>query len=200
MLKGKSFFLTVNLIILLVFPFYSNAEINSIELNVNSSDVEIKVEGELEKAYTPLFLSGGILYSDDDYKLANISCSVKEDIFMRGLELGLGFKGIAGQMKIGSRDLDSGSLGFVFFSAYDFSEKLYTFPVRACLTLHIAPDPLCFLDAQRYTELTCSIYTNITNNAAIVIGYRNFEARFEKDSLKAKRTENAIFFGILLEF
>ena len=108
--------LTVFIFILFfVFPGVAfGEETAGIEVNVNSSDVEGKFEFRLPRYETNIIGGAGILYSDDNFLISNLNISLKDQVVVRPLSIGIGFKGGFGTAEKYNIDYDMATIGFLF--------------------------------------------------------------------------------------
>ncbi len=177
------------------------AQNSSIELNINTSDIEFKAETALGISDEPnLYLGGDILYTDD-YKFIKGICLLKDHALTDGLRLGLGFNGIFGENEISHYDYNIAAIGFTLFGEFDLRKAVTDkVPLSFSITASISPDPLCFSDTERYSDINFSTYFYVLDNAAIVAGYRNLSMRFEKNGHTLKSSDDTLFFGVKLTF
>jgi hypothetical protein len=173
----------------------------SVELNVNDSDFEARLDVLAKPIETPLSVGGGFLYSDDDdFWLTNINVSIKDEVFTPGLNLGLGFKGVFGESDILDEDLTTSALAFQFLFEYDFRETNANLPVSITANLGWAPDIISFSDTEEYFEFYTAVYLHINYWASIFIGYRNIDIEYEKRSRDFEGEYDAFYFGARLTF
>jgi hypothetical protein len=184
---------------MVLLPRSASAERLDLEINANSSDIEAKLGWEFTHHINNPQIGAGVIYSDN-YWISNLSLAVKDKAFIRELNLGLGFKGLLGEVEDPLEDFDLRALSFLVLGEYDFKNKYPDLPMIASMSIAIAPHPLSFSDTSRYLEYTFTIYLYIVRNAAIDVGYRGFDARFEDTSSKVKRSDDAVFLGFKLDF
>ncbi len=187
-------------ILFLSFPAMVYAETITLELNANSTDVEGKFETKLQRYETDLRLGGGILFSKDNNLISNITFSLKDDIFIPALTLGLGFKGIYGRTDIDDTDYNVMALGFLLLGEYDFRKDYTQLPISIAANFSFSPTPLSFMDTEQYMDFNIALYFHIVDNASILAGYRNIETNINTDPDEVKETDDAIFFGCRLSF
>lgn len=180
----------------------SEGESLQIEINANSSDVEGKVFSQYQVYDASLNIGAGFLHSSNDYWISNLSIAIMDEIFISALTLGVGFDSSFGEIEIGDKDYDLLALGFLVTGQYDFRRisSVLSIPVCTYTSFSFSPDPLGFKDTTKYIKFTFGIDTYIVTNAAITVGYRYIEARFDIDPGELKRSEHAVFFGCKLIF
>jgi hypothetical protein len=183
----------------LVLPRASLAQNVTAEIDANSSDIELKIGHDFPLYENTGEIGFGMSYSDD-FLISNVNFVLKGQVFVPELTLGLGFKGIVGEVEIHNVDYDLRAIGFLVLGEYDFGEKFLNLPIRASASLSVAPDPLCFSDTDRYLEFSTGIYLYVVRNGAIGIIYRSFEARFDVASGKPKDSDDAVLLGFTLGF
>ena len=186
-------------LIAFALPRSSSGEKLDFEINANSDDIEAKLGWEFAHHVNNPAIGAGLIYSDE-YTISNLSLSVKDKAFIPALTLGLGFKGLLGEVENHNKDFDLAAISFLLLGEYDFKKKYPNLPINASMSIAVAPSPLSFSDSSRYLEYSSTIYLYIVRNAAIGIGYRAFDARFKDTSGKIKRSEDAVFFGFKLDF
>ncbi|MFW6146828.1 MAG: YfaZ family outer membrane protein [Thermodesulfobacteriota bacterium] len=173
---------------------------NLIELNVSQSTIQAGYEHKMPVEYG--FLTGGIgaQYSEDDYKIGELKFALGNVMSSAGLAFNLGFKGVLGNVEKGSEEADVMALCFLFEGTVTVPETLLPIPVDLSLDAAMAPDPLCFLDSDRYLDLKASLDFRIIRNAAVLIGYRYVETRVEQGSDNWEMSDGTIFIGYQLKF
>jgi len=192
---------TLTLLILLLtlaFPFSSYGERLGFEINANTSDVEGKIDVRIPHYETDLFAGVGGLYSEDNYFISNVNFFLRDEIFSPALTLGLGFKGVYGRAEIDDTDYDLASLNFALLGRYDFRRDNYQLPISVEAGFSAATKPLCFNDTERYIDFSCTVYGHIVNNAAVLVGGRYLDIRFDEGAGEVKTRDHAIFFGCKL--
>lgn len=191
------------LIILFVFPgFVFGEETTGIEINANSSDVEGKFEFRFPRYETNIVAGAGVLYSDDSYLVSSVNIFLKDQVVVRPLSVGIGFKGGFGNAEEYHIDYDIATIGFLVAGEYDFRnhEDRLQMPISLHSTFSFAPEPLCFIDATQYFDFTFTVYGHVLKNASILAGYRHLDFRLEKTTGKINKTDDALFLGCKLHF
>jgi predicted porin len=175
----------------------------NIELNVNSDDVEGRFDVKLNPFEAPMSAGGGYLYSDDDekYWIANANISVKDEVFVPALSLGLGLKGVYGNTDFGPYDRDTTALGFQFLGEYDFRKFRANLPFSVTAALTFAPDILSFNDTDKYVEFETAAYFHINYFAAVFVKYRDLQIDYTSSGLQNQNlSDDAFYLGIRLSF
>ena len=186
--------------ITLLFSGTTYGEQVVLELNANSNDVEGKVDIQFP-AYEALVSAGGsVIVSSDNYSVGDIHFIVKDEVFTPALTLGLGFKGVMGQVEIHDFDFDLGAVGFVLLGEYDLRQIYPKIPLCGYANISFSPSPLSFGETESYVWANLGLRAYIVKQAAAVIGYRYLETKFEDDPGEKKESFNAIFFGLQLTF
>jgi len=112
----------------------------------------------------------------------------------------LGFKGLWGEIEENAEDGDLLAIGFLFSALYDIPETVSAIPIEVSACVSAAPDPLCFMDSDRYMDIRTSVGLHILENAAILVGYRHIQIHFNNDSENWKMSDDACFVGYRLKF
>jgi len=173
-----------------------------LEMYANTDDVILGVESESLISQATLNIGGGAIFSSEDYRLGNVYFSLKDEIFVPGLTLGLGLKGVLGVAEDDDEDeaYDLAAVGFMLLGEYDFRKVYYNFPIVIQADATNAPDPMTSGDAEGYTEFNLKLKGYLVQSAALVLGYKNIRADFEKNSDDYELTDDMIYFGIEFSF
>ena len=197
-MNTKKIALTIILAVF-IFPGIVVAANTSIGVSVGSSEAEGWVDTQLNPYNAPLILGGGFLYSDDDYWIANAHMTVKDEVFIPGLSLGLGFKGVLGEVEIYRRDYDVGAFCLQFLGEYDFRKNATRLPIGISASIAGAPEILSFRDTERYIEFNTTFNFYINNWATAFAGYRKIDIEFD-EPVDRDWDDDAIFGGIRISF
>jgi hypothetical protein len=171
----------------------------TIEINANSKDVEGKIEASSQLDETILVAGIGAVYIEDSFTFLKLNFGLQDNLFSPALTLGLGFNVVAGEGEKDTEDYDLGAAGFSIFGAYDLRE-ITTIPVIFSASLSMAPDPLCFMDTEKYMEFNAGVSFYIVKSSSVYIGYKKIKADFEENSDTVKQSDDSVFFGFRLTF
>jgi hypothetical protein len=183
-----------------IFSSISYAGTHSVELNASRSSIEGGYDYIMPVEYGFLGTGVGVLYSDDDYRIGNARFTLGNGISSAGLRFSLGFKGILGNVEENSKEADVMAFAFLFTGIFTIPETIVPIPVDFSLNISIAPEPLCFLDSDRYIEYRASLDFKIVKNAAVMLGYRRIETHLEQDQLTWEKSDGSLFIGYRLRF
>ena len=190
----------VVILIFVLFPVVSQAANTNLQINVNSSDVEIDIESYLLTYETPILFGAGVISSDENYWISNVRIAVVDEVFVPPLNLGLGFKVAYGKADIFDVEYDLAALCFHFLGKYDFRKRATsTLPISAAASFSVAPGVLSFGNTERYTEFKITVNFHINKSAAVLVGYRTEQARFI-NSIEVDLDDDDVFFGFKLSF
>jgi hypothetical protein len=92
------------------------------------------------------------------------------------------------------------ALGFLFSAAFTIPETMVPIPVDFSFNISMAPEPLCFLDSDRYMDFRASLDLGVVKNAAVILGYRYIETRLEQDHGNWEKSDGMLFIGYQLKF
>jgi hypothetical protein len=199
MINSRKMALVV-MLISISLPAMGQAADTDLEVNVNSSDVEVDLEIGFWPYETPIFFGAGVISSDENYWISNIRMVVVDEVFVPPLNLGLGFRVAYGKADIRDTEYDLAGLCFHFLGRYDFRKRVTSgLPVSAEASFSIAPEVLSIGDAESYAEFKIAVSFHINRNAAVLVGYRREEARFER-TIEADLDDDDVFFGFRLSF
>lgn len=182
-----------------IFPGIVVAANTSIGVNVGSSELEGWVDTQLNPYNTPLVLGAGFLYSDDDYWITNAHMAVKDEVFVPGLSLGLGFRAVFGEVEINRRDYEVGAFCLQFLGDYDFRKNATRLPISISASIAGAPEILSFRDTERYIEINTTFNFHINDNATAFAGFRKIDIEFDEPADR-DWDDDAIFGGIRISF
>ena len=176
---------------------------HQVEVNVNDKEVEGQIRldmgrmGSLEHTYIGArFLNGDNNNSQtiaDPDPLMEVSFMVQNDVKgVRGLKLGLGFKGE--YTKIDGRQFAAIPLGV---------EAELKLPLNSPIAFYLggamyyAPSVLSFKDADDYFETRIHIDAEPIDNARVEVGYRQIDTNLKNRSVTYN---DAFYFGLRLDF
>ncbi len=192
--------ISIACLLLLLAPSLAAAEMFNCQLNVNSSDLEGKIEGQVYQYQADLFAGAGFLFSKNDYWVGNVNVTVRDSVLSPALNVGLGLKGIMGRADYDYADFSAYALGFMILGEYDFRKDYTQWPVSISTGFTIAPSVLSFGDTDRYIDGNVTVYGHIMKNAAILVGYRYTDMRFKTRLYRAKKADDAVFIGARFSF
>jgi YfaZ precursor len=201
-MQNISKFITI-LLIFFILTTASQAIAKSIRLEMyaNSDDIILGVESETLVSEAILNIGVGAIFSGEDYRIGNAHFSLKDEVFVPALTLGLGLKGVVGMAEDeDNEDYDLAALGFTLLGEYDFRKVYYNLPIVVQADVTHAPDPMTSADTQGYTEFNLRLKGYLVKSAALVLGYKNIAVDFEKDSDDYELTDDIIYFGIEFRF
>jgi hypothetical protein len=176
---------------------------HQVEVNVNDKEVEGQIRldmgrmGEMEHTYMGgRFLNGDNNNSQtiaDPDPLMEVSFMVQNDVRgVRGLKLGLGFKGE--YTKIDGQSYAAIPLGV---------EAELKLPLNSPIAFYLggamyyAPSVLSFKDADGYFETRIHLDAQPIDNARIEVGYRKIDTDLNNRSVTYN---DAFYFGLRLDF
>jgi hypothetical protein len=171
-----------------------------IELNASQSTIEGEYDHKMPADYGFLTAGIGAFYSEDKYSIGHAKFTLGDGISSAGLRFNLGFKGVLGNVEKNSKEADLMAIGFLFSGTFTIPETILPLPVDFSMNLSIAPEPLCFLDSDRYMDFRTSLDFRIVKNAAIILGYRYIETKLEQDHGNWETSDGTLFIGYRLEF
>ncbi len=182
-----------------VFTGIVQAADTSIGVNLGTSEIEGWVDIKFNTLNTPLILGAGFLYSKDDYWLTNVRMAVKDEVFTPGLSLGLGFRGVFGEVEEKRIDYDVGALCLQFLGDYDFRKNTTRLPISISVGISGAPEILSFRDTERYIQFSGFFNFHINDNATAFAGYRKIDIKFD-EPVNHDWDDDAILGGIKISF
>ncbi len=205
---SRKIYLILFLFLCSFFIYVSRSYATELSLFVSEKDLFIKAE---QKAYTyvknPLYVSGKFFYSKKNEKkaiLGNIWIGVK-DTRHKAFNMGLGFQGMLGKIKI-SEDTNNQTednfnifaIGFKFMGVWR-KEALNMFiglPISFDFQIFYAPEILSFSDTKRVFSFKVGGYYYVTSNAALGISYQYYKITLNKTNWE----NSAIMLGIKISF
>lgn len=185
--------------IVFIPQFAFSADI-SLQLGVNDDDIDGRIDIFIYPNDVPLSIGAGFLNSkEDDYWLTNVNMALKDNVFVSGLNLGLGFKGVYGESEILGTDYDIAAIGFQFLFEYDFRDT-FQLPININAETTFAPSALSTKDTDKYFEFYTSVNFHVNDWAALFVGFRKIEVDFEKDRTTRELSDDSIYFGVKFDF
>lgn len=187
---------------LMILPAVAPAANTTLDLNVNTDDVQANVDVRIDPFRTPLIVGAGFLYSDDDeeYWISNIHAAVKDEVLLPALSLGAGLTALYGNTDFGPRDFDTSALAFRFLGDYDFRKTAANFPVSLGAGIDYAPEVLSFGDTDEYLAFHAQAAFHINEYAAVFVGYRDLEIDYEDSGVREELDDDAAFIGLRFSF
>ena len=195
-------------ILLLIISVSSLFAMHSAELNINKYDLEADLKldmGQFNEAVEPDTTFVGIGYikaggenasytNVDGY--TNISFMIKQDIKNTGFKVGLGVKAVY-----------TSYLKADFVATPIGAELGYSLPINFAIPLGVngsvyyAPNSLSFSEAGRYLEYRAEVYAKLLDRAAIYVGYRKIDTKYDFDNKILDYTYNkSAYFGFRFSF
>ncbi|MBW1614032.1 MAG: hypothetical protein JRJ57_08690 [Deltaproteobacteria bacterium] len=166
-----------------------------LEVNVGSSVLETRFNATLPLEQNNLTTGIGVIYNDDDYKIADVKLALGGEAFLPELTFELGFKGLLGNMEKDYKDGDLMAVGFLLLGKYVIPEIILPIPVDVSAGFAFAPDPLCFSDSEKYLEFRTGLDFHIITNAIITLGYRYIKADFDNNYGQWDTSDGTLFIG-----
>jgi hypothetical protein len=188
------------LFITMITSGISFASTYDLEVNTSYSALEARFDVTLALERGLLTTGVGAMYSDDDYKMANLKLTLGDGVLLPGLRFNLGFKGLFAHVEKDNKDGDLIVMAFLFLGKYSIPESISPIPVDVSVGFSWAPDPLCFLDSDRYLDLRTSLDFHIAKNAAIILGYRYINVHLDDDTGNWEMSDDTFFIGYQLWF
>ncbi len=170
------------------------------EMFANANDVFLGIESETPLAEAIFNVGGGAVFSREDYRIGNLHFALKDEVFMPALTLGLGLKGVLGSAEDENDDFELAGVGFMVLGEYDFRKVYYNFPIVLQGNFTTAPKPMTAADADSYNEFNLRVKGYVVKSAALVLGYKNIDVRFDNGSDDYKLSDDMIYFGIEFSF
>lgn len=187
------------LIATVVFAFtsaFALAQNFSAELSAGPDSVTADVQTETPFQGSTICLGGGGIYMEDDLSLLYLNAGLKQSLFDPALTIGVGFKGVIGEVEKTIGDFDVAAIGFSASGEYDFSRVSEVLPFSIYASVTAAPDPMSFKDAKEYREYSTGIDINVIENGAIVARYTHLEFDLKKGFIETEKTQNIFFLGL----
>jgi hypothetical protein len=193
-------YIVLCLFVTLLYSGAAYAQKITLELNANAEDVEAKADVQFPAYEALANIGGGIILSPDDYTIGNIHFIIKDEVFVPALILGLGFKGTIGKVEIHDADFDLDALGFMFMGEYDLRQIYAKIPICIYGDISASPGPLSFSETEDYLDMNAGVRVYIVKQAAVVLGFRHLNTKFENGHEDKKASFDAFFLGLQLNF
>ena len=191
---GQTVFITI------IMSNLSFASIYDLEVNAGHSALEARFNATLPLEQEFLTTGIGAVYSDNDYKIADVKLALGKVISLPELRFNLGFKGMLGNIEKDHKDGDLMAIGLLFSGKYTVPETISPIPIDVSVSFSLAPDPLCFLDSDRYLEVRTSLDFCIAESGAIILGYRYIQVRLDDNHGDWEMSDETLFVGYQLRY
>jgi hypothetical protein len=188
------------IVIVLFISTISYAATYEVELNASKSPIEARFDYRKVIEQGSLTTGIGAIYSEDEYRIGHAKLTLGNEILVAGLRLDLGFKGVLGDVERDSREADLMAIGLLFSGSYTIPETISPLPIDLSMSFSMAPDPLSFLDSDKYMDFRVSLDFNIVKNAAIIFGYRYIEVDLYHERGDWELSDETLFIGYQLRF
>jgi len=176
------------------------AGIYDLEMSAGSSTLEARFNATLPLDKGFLTTGLGAIYNDDDYKIADITLALSNEIFLSELKFNLGFKGLLGKIEKDHKDGDLMAAGLAFSMKYSIPKSIAPIPIGISAGVSWAPDPVCFLDSDKYLGFRTNLHLCIVKNGAIIIGYRHIKIGFDDDHGQWEKSAGTFFVGYQVRY
>jgi hypothetical protein len=178
----------------------SFADTYNFRLSASRSALEgrFDVTRDIDQGFLTAGIGGVYRNNSDDYKIADVKVTLGNEILVPGLRCDLGFKGLLGDVEKDHEDGDLMAIGFLLSAAYDIPKTVSPIPVELSAVVCASPEPLCFLDSERYLEIGTNLSFYIIRNGAIVLGYKYIRVRIDDDPGHWNMSDDVILIGFQL--
>jgi len=163
--------------------------LNSVELNINDSDLEVMAKfdmGQFNDSVEPetVFVGGRLLnghksHSDNENdsldSFVELNFLMRREIADRGLYIGLGMK--LNATKNSDDNFVSIPLGAEIDYRIPASDLI---PMYVGMSLYYAPSVLSLSDADNFLEYKIHYDIEVIKNGALTVGYRSLNTNYEK--------------------
>ena len=186
--------------ITLLIATTSSAGIYDLEVNASRSDLEARFNANLplDKG---IFSTGlGLIYRDNDYKIADMKLTLSKNLLAPELRLSLGLKGVLGNVERDQKEGDLMAVGVLVAAKYTIPQTISPLPIEVSAAVSFAPNPFCFSDSERYLEVRTGLGFPVVENGAIILGYRHIHARLDNNQGQWKISDAAFFVGYRLSY
>ena len=109
----------------------SFASIYDLEVNASHSALEARFNASLPLEQGFLTTGMGAIYSDDDYKIADVKLALVNEILLPELRFNLGLKGVLGDIKKDYKHGDLMAIGLLFSGIVYFPENRKPIAIRS---------------------------------------------------------------------
>ncbi len=172
--------------IFLFIPILCAAQSMDFELSAGDTSVaaDVGYRKPLPSGYMKVGLSG--VYTDDDsmeYHWGGIKLLVGNDYLQPGLSAEIGVKALLGSAEENWFSGDIGLLAFTGRADYIFPRYMIPVPLQVFGGLSYAPDPLTFIDAERFLEFELGVGLHVMQNASVMLSLHSYDIDFDEWSL-----------------
>ncbi len=191
---GQIVFITI------IMSSVSFASIYDLEVNAGHSALEARFNATLPLEQGFLTTGIGAIYNDDDYKIADMKLALVDEILLPELRFNLGLKGVLGDIEKGYKHGDLMAIGLLFSGKYTIPETISPIPIDVSVGFSLAPEPLSFLDSERYLDFRARLDLCIVKNGAIILGYRYIEVRLDDNYGQWEMSDETLFVGYQIRY
>jgi hypothetical protein len=184
----------------MIMSSVSFASIYDLEVNASHSALEARFNATLPLEQGFLTTGMGAIYSDDDYKIADVKLALVDEILLPELRFNWGFTGLLGNIEKDYKDGDLMAIGLLFSGKYTIPETISPIPIDVSIGFSLAPEPLCFSDSERYLDFRTSLDFCIVKNGAIIFGYRYIKVRLDDNYGQWEMSDETLFVGYQIRY
>jgi len=186
--------------ILLFTTELSMADEYSFRLSANQYALDSEIMGLFDISDNSIMGSISGVYDTDDYKILFMNVLIQDEIMFDGFTGGLGFRSAWGEAEKKYTDGDIFNLGFVCYGSYDLSKtSLNEYPITISASFCLSPEPLSFLDTEKFKEVLAECSWKVLDKAALVLNYRYIKIDF-KNRKKWDKSDSTGYMGLRFFF
>lgn len=194
---------------LLLFTSLSLFALNTAELNINQTDLEVGLKfdvGQFNKNVEPqtMFVGMKMLIPDtnnssDSATLTSLNPYFEGNFMIirpvgdAGLSLGIGFK--LNYTQVNNKSFMSLPIGFIASYELPFPDLI---PMFVETNVYYAPQVLSFLDAKDYVEYRINYNMEMIKNVHLKVGYRNMNTNYF--NIGRKNYNASFYLGVMIDF
>ena len=177
----------------------------SLEFNLSAGATSVSGGIQSLKPLQTGFMKVGIsgVYTDDgdkDYQWGALNFAVGSDTLLPGLSAEVGIQGIFGTVEDNSFSGDIGAAAFAVKVAYLIPSRAIPLPLEVFGGITYAPEPLSFMDAEKYSEITLGAGVRIIENASIVLSFHSYDVDMDAGSAKWSLDDDVWRLGVVMRF
>jgi hypothetical protein len=189
--------------IFLFIPILCAAQSMDFELSAGDTSVaaDVGYRKPLPTGYMKVGLSG--VYTDDDskeYQWGGIKLLVGNDYLQPGLSAEIGVKALLGSAEENQFSGDIGLLAFTGRAGYLFPRHIIPVPLQIFGGLSYAPDPLTFIDAERFLELELGVGLRIMQNASVMLSLHSYDIDFDEEPTDWSLDDEVLRLSLVMHF
>lgn len=189
--------ITIISLLVCLAPGFAFSESVQFGIVASGDLVEASFEYQSKQTYGIIATGGSFTYSSNEYTIGEGFIALRSDRLLPGLQYGLGFKGLYGEVEQKHSDYEAtlASIGFMVDVDYELTAAFnpVEVPIVAFAGLCFSPSPLSFQDTEKYQEYKGGLRFHLLESAYISVECKYRQFNFEDTSRGDWERDDTIF-------